>query len=538
VGSIQATLEQLAELDCLVAKARLSRKIEGWPVHLSHLPRIHLIQAKHPLLMLTKDHVVANTVRIDEGTHTLIISGPNAGGKTVTMKLVGLIALMVKVGLLPPCAPDSEMVFFDRVYADIGDTQDLSRDLSSFSGHILSLIALLDHLQSQQKIPSHPSLVLLDEVGSSTDPIEGAALAEAILARLSELGCMSIVTTHYPSLKTLPYRNPQVRNASQEFNMERLSPTYRLIDGIPGGSSALDIAGRLGLEPAILHQARTLIQAEDQDLEQVFLQLQDTYTQLEKERTEVHAQRQEAQRLLDEAHALREEVSLRERDDRQRYRQQWQREFSKAQRQVNHLVEALKKEKTPSQVQGMRRSLGQLDQHMKAQLPVEGDMTLIRPQSGDRVEIDDLGTVGILQEDPEGKKHVSILVGSRTIKISPSAIRMASSSRAKLPHQSHPHRSLLSSSSSSSQTSSSTGMYQQEYDFRGIRLEEALEKTMAAFDQALMDQAKYVKIIHGQGTGALKAGIRKLCQSSPYIASFRAGDPAEGGDGVTIIELR
>lgn len=538
VASIQETLQQLAELDCLVAKARFSRKIEGSPVHLSHIPRIHLIHAKHPLLVLTKDHVVANTVHIDEDIHTLIISGPNAGGKTVTMKLVGLIALMVKVGLLPPCAPDSEMVFFERVYADIGDTQDLSRDLSSFSGHILSLVALLDHLQSHENIAAHPSLVLLDEVGSSTDPIEGAALAEAILSRLSELGCMSIVTTHYPSLKTLTYRNAHVRNASQEFNMESLSPTYRLIDGIPGGSSALDIAGRLGLEPTILEQARALIQGEDQDLEQVFLRLQDSYTQLEEERSQAQSRHQEAQRLFEEAHALREQLSLRERDDRQRYRQQWQREFSKAQRQVNHLVEALKKEKNPSQVQAMRRSLGQLDQHMKEQLPVEGALSLIRPQSGDRVEIDDLGTVGILQEDSEGKKHVAIRVGSQTIKISPSAIRLASSSQAKSIPRSHAPRPLLSSSSSSGHASSATGVYQQECDLRGIRLEEALEKTMVAFDQALMDQAKYVKIIHGQGTGALKAGIRKLCQSSPYTVSFRAGDPAEGGDGVTIVELR
>ena len=409
---IQETLQQLAALDCLVAKARLSRKIEGYPVHLSQISRIHLLHAKHPLLMLTKDSVVANTVHIDESIHTLIISGPNAGGKTVTMKLVGLIALMVKVGLLPPCAPDSEMAFFEQVYADIGDTQDLSRDLSSFSGHILSLIALLEELQSHAVVSPHSSLILLDEVGSSTDPIEGAALAEAILSRLSELGCISIVTTHYPSLKTLAYRNPHVRNASQEFNMESLSPTYRLIDGIPGGSSALDIADRLGLEAAILKNARKLIQGGEQDLDYVFQRLQDTYTRLEEERTQAQTRHQEAQRLFEEAHVLREQLSMRERDDRQRYRQQWQREFSKAQRQVNHIIETLKKEKTPSQVQALRSSLTHLDEHIKGQLPVDGSASFIPPKAGDRVKIDDLGTVGILQEDPEGKnwsRFVSVL---------------------------------------------------------------------------------------------------------------------------------
>jgi len=535
---IQETLQQLAELDCLVAKARLSRKIEGCPVHISQIPRIHLLHAKHPLLVLTKDNVVANTVHIDEDIHTLIISGPNAGGKTVTMKLVGLVALMVKVGLLPPCAPESKMAFFEQVYADIGDRQDLTRDLSSFSGHILSLIALLDDLQTHVGVSPHSSLVLLDEVGSSTDPIEGAALAEAILRRLSKLECISIVTTHYPSLKTLTYRNPHVRNASQEFNMERLSPTYRLIDGIPGGSSALEIADRLGLEASILQDARELILGEEQDLDHVFQQLQDTYTHLEEERTQAQVRHQEAQRLFEEAHVLREQLSIRERDDRQRYRQQWQREFSKAQRQVNHIIETFKKKKMPSQVQSIRRSLAHLDEHMKTQLPVDEGASFIPPKSGDPVEIDDLGTVGILQEDPEGKKLVSIRVGAQTIKIAPSAVRVVSSSRSKSKPPSQTRRDSLMSSQNSTAFCVTTRIYQHEHDLRGTRLEDALEVVATALDQALLNQAQYVKFIHGQGSGALKTGIRKFCQSSPYTKNFRAGDPSEGGDGVTIIELR
>ncbi len=538
VVPLQENIHRLAELDCLVAKARFSRKIEGSPVHLSQDHRIHLIQAKHPLLVLTKDHVVANTVHLEEEIHTLIISGPNAGGKTVTLKLVGLIALMVKVGLLPPCAPNSEMVFFDRIYADIGDSQDLHRDLSSFSGHILSLIALLKTLQSQKTVSAHSCLVLLDEIGSSTDPIEGAALAEAILSRLSDLGCMTIVTTHYPSLKTLTYRNPHVRNASQEFDVEHLSPTYRLIDGIPGGSSALDIASRLGLEPEILHHAGELMQQEDQDLNHVFQRLQHTYAQLEEERLQAHARHQESQRLLEETTILREQFSTQAREERQRYRQQWQREFSKAQRQVNHIVETLKKEKNPSQVQARRRAITSIDQHMKEQTLIDGRSSDSIPKAGDLVEIDELGTVGILQEDPEGRKQVSIRVGSQTIKIAPSSVRVASSSNSKGKTKEQSRHVSPGSSPPLPSSSINTGFYQRELDLRGIRLEEALEKTITALDQALMDQAKYVKIIHGQGSGALKTGIRQLCQSSPYTDNYRAGDPAEGGDGVTIIELR
>jgi DNA mismatch repair protein MutS2 len=349
---------------------------------------------------------------------------------------------------------------------------------------------------------------------------------------------MSIVTTHYPSLKTLTYRNSHVRNASLEFNMERLSPTYRLIDGIPGGSSALEIADRLGLEASILQDARELIQGEDQDLDHVFQRLQDTYTHLEEERMQAQTRHQEAQRLFEEAHVLGERLSMRERDDRQRYRQQWQREFSKAQRQVNHIIEALKKQNAPSQVQAMRRSLAHLDKHIKGQLPVDRAASLIPPKSGDRVEIDDLGTVGILQEDPEGKKLVSIRVGAQTIKIAPSSVRVVPSSRSKSKHLSQTGRNSLISSQNSTAFSETTGGCQYEHDLRGTRLEDALEVTTAALDQALLKQAQYVKLIHGQGSGALKAGIRKFCQSLPYTKSFRSGDPSEGGDGVTIIELK
>ena len=538
VGPIQDNIQQLAELDCLVAKAKFSRKIEGCPVHLNQDHRIQLIDAKHPLLVLTKDHVVANTVTLDKEIHTLIISGPNAGGKTVTLKLVGLIALMVKVGLLPPCAPDSEMVFFEHIYADIGDTQDLNRDLSSFSGHILSLIALFEHLQFQKTISTDSSLVLLDEVGSSTDPIEGAALAEAILRRLSDLGCINIVTTHYPSLKTLTYRNPHVRNASQEFDLENLSPTYRLINGIPGGSSALDIANRLGLEREVLQEARSLIQRKDQDLDHIFQRLQQAYSHLEAERLQAQQRHEEAKIIFDEAHALREQLTTQEREERKRHRQQWQREFSQAQRQINEIVEILKKEKSPSRVQAMRQSMNAIDQHIKEQVPLTVVPAFSIPQVGDLVEIDELGTVGILQDDPDGKKCVSIRVGSQTIKISPSAVRVASSSRARANAKSQRHQASMSPSLVSNNPSKKIGFYQQEHDLRGIRLDDALERTLAALDQALKDQAKYVKIIHGQGSGVLKTGIRELCQSSPYTENYRAGDPAEGGDGVTIIELR
>ena len=538
VDLIQNNLDRLADLDCLMAKARLSRKIQGRPVQLNQSSRIHLIHAKHPLLLLAKDDVVANTIRIDKHIDTFIISGPNTGGKTVTLKLIGLVGLMVKVGLLPPCAADSEMEFYQTVFADIGDTQDLSRNLSSFSSHILFLVDLFRELVSCAQ-PTPPScLVLLDEVGNSTDPIEGAALAEAILSRLSELGCLSIVTTHYPSLKTLAIRKPHVQNATQEFDLDNLAPTYRLIDGIPGGSSALNIAGRLGLEAAILDQARALIQQDDRGFDEIFQKLQDTASTLEKERAQAQQLRLDAQRLHDETCHLREQLSTQERNERERYRKRWQREFSQAQREVNQLLHRIKQTKTAGQVEAVKHTLSHINQHMKAQFSFEQSLTDQTPTVGDHVEIDDLGTLGILQEDVDGKKLVSILVGTQTMKVAPSRLRLARSSGENTEVSKSPYQEFPSRTSQTFTPSGSSNVYQCEHDFRGKRLEEALEATLTALDDALLAQAHYVKIIHGKGSGALRSGIRKLCQSSPYTKNIRAGDPTEGGDGVTVIELQ
>jgi DNA mismatch repair protein MutS2 len=487
---------------------------------------------------------VPNSLHIKGDTKVLIISGPNAGGKTVTLKLVGLIAMMVKVGLHPPCDPDSNMAFFERVYADIGDTQDLRKDLSSFSGHILNVIALLKEVRSSHEAHPHNSLVLLDEVGSSTDPLEGAALAEALLGHLCNLGCIILATTHYPTLKTLALRNTQVRNVSQEFDLDTLSPTYRLIDGIPGGSSALEIAERLGMNPSIIQAAQSLIQRQDRDLDHIFRSLHETQARLERERTPAQRLNQETQLLFYEAQATRDQLQAQERDDRQRYRTQWHREFSKAQRYLNQMVDDLKKDKSLSKVQSIQRALGTTNEEILSQLPNTPLPSLELPHKGDLVEIDALGTTGILLESLEGKKVVSIRVGTQTIKTAPSTLRLTTPSvmgksfqtrnrgRGQEPSPTNP------SLAKSTVSSTATGFYQEKIVIRGIRLEDAMEMTITALDHALVGQAKYLKVIHGQGSGVLKSGIRKLCDSSPYIQSFRAGDPAEGGEGVTVIELR
>src|SRR5574337_347602 len=262
---IEQGFEVLAECDVIRARAEMSRRLKCNPVVLNSDGRIMLKQARHPLLLIAKDQVVANDIHMDETIRVLVISGPNTGGKTVTLKIVGLFALMVRAGLHLPCAPESEMAVFTDLYADIGDAQDLSRDLSSFSAHMTRMIRLLSERAARptsNDCSAPRSLVLLDEPVASTDPQEGAALAESLLCRLAQLNMKVVATTHYGALKELAQTTSGFANASVEFDVKQLAPTYRLFIGIPGGSSALEIAGRLGMNAAILNDARRRLRHE------------------------------------------------------------------------------------------------------------------------------------------------------------------------------------------------------------------------------------------------------------------------------------
>lgn len=285
--ALAGTIGVLGRLDAISAKAGLSQRLHASPPRLNDQGRVVLKQARHPFLVLTKEQVVPNDLAFDETVRVLIISGPNTGGKTVTLKLLGLFALMVRCGVHLPCAPESEMAIFPSVYADIGDAQDLARDLSSFSAHITQMVQLLGEVSDGAgtagrlaTAPPSRALVLLDEPVTSTDPAEGAALASALLCRLAEAGVKVVATTHYSVLKGLAQERPGFANASVEFNLQTLSPTYRLIQGEPGGSAAIEIAGRLGMDQAVLDDARARLQGDNRLLETLLTDLQDKQRRL------------------------------------------------------------------------------------------------------------------------------------------------------------------------------------------------------------------------------------------------------------------
>lgn len=525
---LSSALEALAELDCMAAKAALSQQIKGRPVSLNPRGRIALRQARHPLLVLAKDQVIANDLILDETTHVLIISGPNTGGKTVTLKILGLFALMVRSGLPLPCADGSEMGWFPELFADIGDTQDLSKDLSSFSAHITQMIRLLNQA-TRGSLDREPALVLLDEPVTSTDPVEGAALAEALLLRLADLGMKVVVTTHYNSLKILAQTTPGFMNASVGFDIQTLSPTYRVMMGVPGGSSAIEIAGRLGMDESILDDALARVHREDRALERMLTDLQDKQGRLDDERAHIAIVKEQTERAAREAAEVADRLTSTEREERARMKKKWSEELGRARAQVQSIIETLKADQTFLKTREAKQGLGELDERLRQTLiSSEERIPLEHLRVGDRVEIAGLGSIGTLLETPQGKKRIRLRVGETEMSVAASLL-VASHDTPKTNVSPDVPRLVLPRSAEEPSTA---------LDLRGKNADEAIDLTLSALDRAILGGSPRLHIIHGHGTGRLKTALRAYLQDSPYVSTFRPGDRSEGGDGVTIVDLK
>lgn len=533
---ILAGLDALASLDEISARASLSRQLKAHPVGLNDAGCVRLLQARHPLLVLSKEQVIANDILLDKSIQVLVISGPNTGGKTVTLKIVGLFALMVRAGLHLPCDAESEMAFFPKVYANIGDAQDLARDLSSFSAHMTQMIQLLDETDRQQRggAQDEPQswLVLLDEPVTSTDPTEGAALAEALLCRLATLGMKVVATTHYGSLKTLAHTMPGFANASVEFDVATLSPTYRLFMGMPGGSSALEIAGRLGMDRALLDEARLKLHQDERVMETMLHDLQATQRKLTDDLARAVEARREAEQAEQRAKAQLAHLEETEREAQKGLKRKLSEQFSRAQAEVQATVDAVKGEQKLIKAKAAKQRLFELEAQTRAELaPAGTPIPLAQLGVGDQVEISGLGMTGMLLEPPQGKKHVRVKVGEGELLATvANLVGIARGQATRPPVSSSPRR-----------VSSGGGLGLDEQtvvDVRGKATDEALDDVVAALDRATLAGTPFVRIIHGHGTGKLKASLRVYLKDSPYVEEFRPGDRAEGGDGVTIVKLR
>jgi DNA mismatch repair protein MutS2 len=531
-------LEALAELDGIAARASFGRQLKAQPVGLNAEGRVTLLQARHPLLVLSKGEVVANDILLDESIQVLVISGPNTGGKTVTLKIVGLFALMVRAGLHLPCDAESEMAFFPDVYADIGDAQDLARDLSSFSAHMTQMIQLLDEADRQRsgdESELRQWLVLLDEPVTSTDPTEGAALAEALLCRLATLGMKVVATTHYGSLKTLAHIVPGFANASVEFDVATLSPTYRLFMGVPGGSSALEIAGRLGMDRALLDEARLKLHKDERAMETMLQDLQATQRQLSDDLARAVEARREAEQAEQRAKAQLAHLEETEREAQRGLKRKLSEQFSRARAEVQATVDTVKGEQKLIKAKAAKQRLFELEAQTRAELaPAGTPIPLEQLGVGDQVEISGLGMTGTLLETTQGKKRVRVKVGAGELLATvANLVGLARGQAAQSKPASAP------STPRRFQPGGGLGLDEQTVvDVRGRAADEALDQVVAALDRATMAAVPFLRIIHGHGTGKLKASLRDYLKDSPYVAGTRPGDRAEGGDGVTIVTLR
>lgn len=531
-GQVAAAADQLEQdcsiygrLDLITARGRLSLEQNAAPPQLllQGRPQLYLEQARHPVL---GPEAVPLTVAMDEACRVMVITGPNTGGKTVTLKTMGLLAVMAQSGMHIPASRNSLLPVFDSIRADIGDEQSIEQSLSTFSGHFKNIISILE-----QHGPA--SLTLLDELGAGTDPSEGAALAMAILATLSGRGGLTVATTHINELKLFAQMQEGMQNAAMEFDQETLAPTYRLLQGIPGSSNALAIAEKLGLSPAVLSRARGYLSRGHEEVETVITSLVDQRQQLDRESREASREREQAEALRFELEADRERL----RAERKKILEGAREEARTLLRRARSATDSLIRELRQLQAEGggrevlhraeeVRRSLRQLRREMGDDAePVEATpLTAAELGAGRTVFVQSLQQKGeIISLDHD---QALVQVGALRVQLPQSELRRWEGPAAP------PEAPLRGG-----YTVRKECTVRPEINLHGRTVEEALPLVDKLLDDALWAGLGQVTVIHGKGTGRLKEGLREYLRGHPLVRSLRGGVAGEGGGGVTVVQL-
>ncbi len=557
-GEIVPGVAALAELDLAFAKAKYAEAIHGSEPILhkmivdrksqtvAHGPpaTVRLLNARHPLL--DPASVVPITIDPTSGTFALVITGPNTGGKTVTLKTVGLLAVMAQSGLHIPAQPGSELPCFQAIYADIGDEQSIEQSLSTFSGHITNIVLIL-------KKADRRSLVILDELGAGTDPQEGAALARAILSHLLAQGITTFVATHYPELKTFAHTTPGVVNASLEFNVQTLHPTYKLTIGLPGRSNALAIAQRLGLPQEVIEAAKSEINPDDLRADKLIGDIHRQRKIAFKESEKAERARSEARRLERDLAGRLEKIEEERQKVLEQARAEGELEVEVLKAQLGMLKEELRKARQPLEaLQEIEEKVEVVEEEI--QKPVKRrktadrgpSATVSRPLSiGDKVVLRTLGTQGVISSMDGDQAEVQ--AGPLRIRVrldelkhkqetaddivpegyGPQTVEKRKKTKVSAEPPSAVHRSA-------SILTPSPGL---ELDLRGQRAEDALDMLDRYLEKAYMSGLPFVRIIHGKGTGKLRQEVRAALKTHPHVVSFEEGGAKEGGEGVTVAKL-
>lgn len=520
----------LVELDCIFARAKLSYKLDCQEPVISD-ERVILKKARHPLL--PKDTAVPIGIELGGEFDTLVITGPNTGGKTVSLKTLGLLCIMAACGLHIPAADGSCVPVFHSVLADIGDEQSIEQSLSTFSSHMTNIVKILECCD-------HKSLLLFDELGAGTDPVEGAALATAIIENARYKGAMIAATTHYAELKVYATTTDGVQNASCEFDVESLRPTYRLLIGIPGKSNAFAISERLGLPQCVIDDAKGRVASENASFEETIERLEKQRQLLEKDREETEKKLREAEENAKKAEMLRRELSVRLEMADEKARREAQRILEDARKTAERTFDELDEMRKRSSKEldhirenearaALRRSLNEADEKLTKQKQEVGkSKKSSRPvRIGDTVEIISMGVkaqVLAISEDRQLSLQAGII--KTTAREDEVYLIEERDKKEKPPVSSKSNVALRTESASS------------ELDLRGMMTDEAIPVLERYIDSALMSKLEKVTVIHGKGTGALRAAVQQSLKTNKAVKSFRLGRFGEGENGVTIVELR
>ncbi len=524
---------QLAiELNLYFCKANLAAKMNATVPKIREDGQIRLNKARHPLI--DKKKVVPVDVQLGQDFTTLVVTGPNTGGKTVTLKTIGLFTLMTMSGLLIPVGDNSEISVFDRIFVDIGNEQSIEQSLSTFSAHMTNIVSILKEADAF-------SLVLLDELGSGTDPVEGAALAISILETLRKRGCRVAATTHYAELKMYALETEKVENACCEFDITTLQPTYKLLIGVPGRSNAFAISERLGLNADIIRYANGLITSDSKRFENVINKLEESRQKLEEEKDALSEKNRELERYKEDIKKLRNSLQFNKEKEMELAQHQAKKMIADIQYQANQLMDELEELKKQKDQTEFSKKVSQSRAQLKNKLQKLDDLAnpvsqnertgYVLPRKlkvGDNVQLIDVGSKGVILSEADKKGRYQVQIGF---------MKMWTDEKNLM---------LLDGTSSKQQIgkttrtvkSQATRNVQTELDLRGQTVEEALLELDMFIDHAVMANINVISIIHGKGTGALRASVQQHLKKHKNIKSFRLGVYGEGESGVTIAELK
>ncbi|WHZ01952.1 endonuclease MutS2 [Neobacillus sp. YX16] len=522
-SELQVIVEILGNLDFIFAKARYGRKMKASMPLMNNEGRISLYKARHPLIPM--DEVVANDILLGKDYTTIVITGPNTGGKTVTLKTLGLCSLMAQAGLQVPAFDGSELAVFDAIYADIGDEQSIEQSLSTFSSHMVNIVDILEKVD-------YNTLVLFDELGAGTDPQEGAALAISILDEVHHRGARVIATTHYPELKAYGYNREGVLNASVEFDVETLSPTYKLLLGVPGRSNAFEISKRLGLSDSVIQAARSHVSEDTNQIDKMIASLESSKRQAETEQEEARDYLRQAEKLHQEMQKQMIEFYENKDSMLEKAAEQAGEILEEAKSEAEKVIRDLRKMRIEKQADIKEHELIDAKRRLEAATPeITKSSKLINKKSkkhtftpGDEVKVLTFGQKGTLLEKVSDNEW-QVQIGILKMKVKEKDLEYISTPK---PVETRPMAIVQGRDAD----------VKLELDLRGERYEAALLRVEKYIDDALLSNYPRVSIIHGKGTGALRQGVQEYLRNHRSVKKIRFGEAGEGGSGVTVVEFK